>query len=98
MELFVLPQPRELIAVVLLMVFTFFHFERYFRVMERRLHIQKLRLLLIVLIMASPLFLADWPGADVLELVPQIISYILAVAVCSLFGLITAPGENKSKI
>lgn len=98
MELFILPQPRELVAIVLLLVFVLFHFERYFRVMERKLHLQKLRLFLLGFIISLPLLFANWQDADILELVPQIISYALSVAVCSLFGLISAPEPNKLKL
>lgn len=98
MEFFILPQPRELVVVVLLAVFALFHFERLFRVIERKLHLRRLRSLLIGIVMVLPFFFANWQKADLLEFIPQIISYVLAVAVCSLFGMITAPEGKNSEI
>ena len=98
MEFFILPQPRELVVVVLLAVFALFHFEKTFRVIERKLHLRRLRSLLIGIVMVLPLFFANWQEADLLEFVPQIISYALAVAVCSLFGIVTAPEGKNSEI
>ena len=95
---FILPQPKELIVVVLLVVFMFFHFESRLRVLEHRFHVRKMHAFLIAAIMILPLFFVHWQTEDGMVLFSQLISYALAIGVCSLFGMISAPESKNSKI
>lgn len=92
---FILPQPKELIVVVLLAVFMLFHFERRLRILEHRLRMQKAHAFVVAAIMILPLFFVHWQSEDKLVLVSQLMSYALAVGVCSLFGMISAPEKQK---
>ncbi len=95
---FILPQPKELIVVVLLAVFMLFHFERRLRILEHRFRVQKAHTFVVALVMVLPLFFVHWQTEDELMLVSQLMSYALAVGVCSLFGMISAPESKDSKI
>ena len=98
MEFFVLPQPKELIAAVLFLVFMLFHFERYVHMIEHRFHVKKVHTVLVVIIMILPVFFVHWQTEDELMLVSQLISYTLAVTVCSIFGMIFASEGKNSKV
>ena len=95
---FILPQPKELVAAVLLAVFVLFYFERYVHLLEHRLRLKKIHTMLVGFVVVFPLIFAHWQTEDWLVVFFQFVSYFLVVGVGFLLGVISAPGGNNSKV